>query len=80
MFRDFSMMSINGYEQLSNWQKNMFDDIYKKHIVSLKEQQREKYSESNIDKIEGEISILKVSFKNGDCFIYLPEKTWIKVP
>jgi len=80
MFREFTMKRIEGYKKLSNRQKDMFDQIYKKHLSSMSFEERRKYTESCIEKVEGEVSIIKVYFKSGECYLYLPGNKWIKHP
>jgi len=80
MFREFSMKDVEGYDELTNEQKDMFDKTYKKHLSSMQRELRLAYTESHVQRIEGEISVLKVYFDNGDCYIYLPEYKWVKVP
>lgn len=80
MFRSFTMEHIDGYSNLSEWQKDLFDTIYKKHIASLPFDERNEYTEECIKCVEAEVSIIKVYFKNGERFLYLPEKTWVKIP
>jgi len=80
MFRAFSMEHVYGYNNLQTWQKNMFDKTYKKHLASMPLEERINYTECRIQKVKGEVSIIKVYFKNGDCFLYLPENKWVKSP
>ena len=79
MFRAFSMKNVNGYNNLYNWQKNIFDKTYKKHLASMPLEERINYTECCIRKIEGKVSVLTVSFENGDSFFYLPENEWVKI-
>ena len=80
MFREFSMKDVQGYDELTNGQKDLFDKTYKKHLSSMQRKRRLKYTESHVQRIEAEISILKVYFDHGDCYIYLPDNKWVKVP
>jgi len=80
MFREFSMEHVEGYKELSNWQKDMFDTVYKKHLSYMHMKERINYTEGRIKRIEGEVSILKVHFDNGDSYLYLPENKWVKYP
>lgn len=82
MFREFTMGYIDGYHQLSNYEKKLFDTTYKKHLSSMSLEERIKYSENSIRKIEvikidSAIPTLKVYFEE-DVFIYLPGNKWIK--
>lgn len=79
MFREFSMVNVTGYIDLPDWQKDLFDATYKKHLSSMEINERIHYTESQIVKIEGEESIIKVYFQNGDCFFYLPGEKWVKM-
>ena len=79
MFREFSMTNVSGYNKLSNLQKNIFDNTYKKHISSMNMDIRNNYSEDNIKHIEKDRSNnLKVYFKNGECFTYIQGGIWMK--
>lgn len=82
MFREFSMNYIQGYQQLTDEQKDMFDRTYKKHLASMSIDKRKEYAEDTILKIKAgtEENILKVHFKNGDCFIYFSNYQWVRVP
>jgi len=80
MFREFSMKNVSGYNELTDFQKSIFDKTYKKHLSSMRMVNRIKYTENHIIKIEAEISILKVYFDHGECFIYMSENKWMKVP
>lgn len=80
MFRSFTMEHVDGYPSLSDWQKDLFDTIYKKHVASLPLNERNEYTEECIERVEAEVSIIKVFFKNGERFLYLPEHTWVKTP
>ena len=80
MFREFSMTGVKGYNELSNLQKSMFDATYKKHLSSMSADKRINYTENNLQKIEGEISLIMVYFKNGESFIYLQDNKWVKLP
>ena len=83
MFREFSMGHVEGYNLLSNEEKKLFDTTYKKHLSSMSLEERIKYAENSIRKIEikkidDAIPTLKVYFEN-DAFIYLPGNKWIKI-
>lgn len=79
MFREFSMESVNGYNKLSNTQKALFDTTYKKHLSSMSMEERIHYSEYNVVKIEPGNNVVKVYFNIGNCFIYSPDYTWLKL-
>ena len=79
MFRELSMANVTGYTNLPNWQKDLFDETYKKHLSSMSIEKRTFYTENYIKKIEGEKSLVKVFFQNKDCFFYLPGEQWVKV-
>jgi len=79
MFREFTMNYVEGYRDLPNCLKDLFDCTYKKHLSSITENKRYPYTENYLEKVEGEKTIIKVYFKNGDYFLYLPKNKWIKV-
>lgn len=77
------MQHINGYDRLSIEEMDLFDTTYKKHLSSMKLEERINYSENNIQKIEVKrieegVSLLKVYYKD-EVFVYLPGHKWIKV-
>lgn len=83
MFREFSMEYVEGYNKLSNDQKGMFDITYKKHLSSLPLNKQANFTENELEKIETimieeKVSVLKVYFNHGDCYLYLPKNVWIK--
>lgn len=79
MFREFSMERVKGYNKLPNWQKDLFDATYKKHLSSIPIEDRTNFAEYRIKGIVGERSVIKVYFDNGDCYFYLPGNQWVKV-
>jgi len=79
MFREFTMFNVSGYIELPDWQKDLFDATYKKHLSSMEINERICYTENQIAKIVGEESIIRVYFQNKDCFFYLPGKKWVKM-
>src|SRR5690625_4389729 len=79
MFREFTLLNVEGYKELPIWQKDMFDATYKKHLSSLSLEEKISYTENHIKKVEGEKSIIKVYFDNDECFFYLPGHQWVKV-
>lgn len=80
MFREFSMNGVRGYKKLTNFQKGVFDSTYKKHLSSMDMSERMKYTENHVQKIEAEISILKVYYDHGESYFYMPGKKWVKIP
>lgn len=82
LFRELTMEHIKGYSNLSDKQKNIFDTTYKRHLSSMSINKRMKFTENRIKeiKIGEEITIIKVYFDHGECFIYFRNYRWMKVP
>jgi len=80
MFREFSMKNVKGYNGLSNEQKDFFDATYKKHLASMSCEERMNYTERHVKKVVPVIGVLKVSYDNGESFLYLPSSKWVQHP
>ena len=83
MFREFSLGHIDGYANLSNTEKELFDITYKQHLSSMPMEERVYYLENHLKKIEkkkieGQVSILKTYFTH-EVYLYLPGSKWIKI-
>ena len=75
------MKSVKGYHKLYNKQKKLFDETYKKHLVSLDAEERVDYMESQLREVSAEaINIIRVSFNNGKSFLYLKDNKWTELP
>src|SRR5690625_4316589 len=79
MFRELSMNYVEGYNDLTDYLKDLFDNTYKKHLLSIKPNRRHNYSIRNIEKIKGEKYYVNVYYRNGNIFIYLIGNRWVKV-
>lgn len=80
MFREFSMIYVDGYNALSNEEKDLFDKVYHKHLSSMKIKKRLEYQEHNIKRIDPLNKSLVVHFNNEECFIYTASMRYMKVP
>lgn len=79
LFRELIMNNVSGYNELSESEKELFDNTYKKHLSSLNEKERVSYFETNLCKVDNNVELVKVHFKNGDRFIYIDDYHWIKL-
>src|SRR5690625_4879387 len=79
LFREFSLKNIEGYQTLTESEKNLFDRTYRKHLMSLDEKDRKFFAENQLKKFENDLTLIKVSFKNGDSYLYLQGHDWIKI-
>jgi|SRR5690625_369257 len=79
MFRELSMNYVEGYNELTDNLKDLFDSTYKNHLLSIEPNRRHNYSIRNIEKIEGEKYYVNVYYRNGNIFIYLIGNRWVKV-
>lgn len=72
LFRELSMMNVEGYEKLTDEQKDLFDQTYKSHVAMMGADMRKKHTEEHIEKVEWDKSAkcLKVHFDNGDWYHY----------
>ncbi len=70
LFRELGMQHVKGYDKLSDWHKNLFDRMYKKHIASLQGHVARLYSEQNIVEIKSGLGYVKVYFRHGKCSTY----------
>lgn len=79
LFRELSMNNVIGYDELSEAEKDFFDQMYKKHLSSLREEERASYRDTNLYKVENGVRAVKVQFDNGDCFLYIEDGQYIKL-
>lgn len=79
LLREFCFKGIVGYNALSEKQKNLFDETYRSHIASLREEKRALYSENNLEKVDGNVSVVLVLYKNGDKYLYVDGERWVQV-
>jgi len=70
------MVSVKGYSNLTNEQKDLFDSVYKNHIMAMKAEMRKRYSEQHLEKVKADKGGIKVYFDNGEWFKYLKDGTW----
>lgn len=77
LFRELSMMNIRGYSNLSDWQKDIFDDCFKNHTFSLSDNFKKHYTEEYIMWVKWDESNrrLEVRFKD-DFYYYFPNRKW----
>ncbi|WP_217588060.1 hypothetical protein [Lentibacillus saliphilus] len=73
------MSHIDGYKNLTQRQKGLFDDVYKKHLSSLQMQERLNYVEDQLAKVEADIGDINVYFKHGETYKYRRDGTWFKM-
>ncbi|MHA6250420.1 hypothetical protein [Oceanobacillus sp. CAU 1775] len=79
LFRELSMKDVEGYEELTLSQKNIFDKTYKEHLQSMTRKRRLRYTEDHIVSVEGDLKIVKVNFDTDEWYIYLQDNKWIKI-
>lgn len=66
------MMNVKGYAQLTDEQKQLFDETYKAHLSMMGNDTKAKHQEQNIEEIKWDKNkkCLKVYFDNGDWYHY----------
>jgi len=72
------MAHVRGYHELSDWQKDWFDKMYKKHLSALSLEKKKKYSEINLKEVKAKHKDLIVSFAHGEIFEYSKDGSWRK--
>lgn len=73
------MDHVKGYEKLSLQQKELFENVYEKHLKAMGENQRRKYERSQIKEIkwDAEEKCLKVYWSGDtDWFHYTTLGEW----
>lgn len=78
---DLSIKTIespNGYDGLSQDQKELFERVFRKHQSALGSEKKMLYSRSNIAKVEwaSEENCLHVHFQDGEWWHYDQKETW----
>lgn len=76
MFREISMVHVKGYKELTEAQKDIFDITFKNQLSSLHPDIRVYYTEKHLQEIKPISDKLKVSFDNGDSFLYVEKGKW----
>lgn len=71
---DFS--KVTGYNNLTQFRKIMFSDIYKKHNSSLGTQEKEKWIPIKVENCYHSGFCFRVIFANGEWLHYYCDCTW----
>ena len=66
-------MMIKGYKKLTDNQKKIFDETYKKHQSCLGDKLKEQYTPVSVKELGTK---LKVIFKNGEWLHYTSNHEW----
>ncbi|MFD1363177.1 hypothetical protein [Lentibacillus salinarum] len=78
LFRGLSMENIEGYNVLTDKQKELFDQTYKAHVFMMDPEMRKQHTEEHIKEIrwnENE-QCLRVYFDNGEWYHYSLAGEW----
>jgi len=79
LFRKFSLAHVRGYHELYDWQKDLFDEMYKRHLSALSLETKRKYSEYYLQEVKVNQENLMVYFAHGEVFEYSKDKSWRKI-
>lgn len=77
--RVFEMDHVKGYRKLSVEQRNLFENVYLKHLSSMGEEQRKNYERSQLKEIQWDVNekCLKVYWLGDtDWFHYTISGEW----
>lgn len=69
---------MKGYDELSQYGKDIFKKTHKKHLASIGSQIRPFYERNQIESIESNSKeqCIEVYFKHGELVKYTPGLTW----
>jgi hypothetical protein len=73
-----SLKAVNGYESLTDDQKALFERVFANHMAMRDTDAKKEYAAENLKEVKWDAKekCLKVYYKNGDWWHYLPDGTW----
>lgn len=73
LFRELSMKNVDGYVELTNYEKDYFDEIYKIHLSSFESHKDfKRHTDQHIKRVQKSktSNCLNVHFNTGKHYIY----------
>lgn len=74
----FKPVNPKGYNQLTDRQRDLFDQVYSRHYASMGTEKRQNYTRGDIKEIKWDSreNCLRVYFLNGEWFHYDTKGEW----